>query len=221
MATEPSQDPTPAPQMPIKGPPRSLKHIFVTNGDSGSDSDCSIQRYEDYAVEEMWEQEPLDGSDSDVQSSINTSRFMYVGPRVDSCGLSPPIPQVEGCTEQDQHAIVDNFDAEGRDNDVTMHSLQRKRWRPCKARRKKFQKFIDYLKAKVRQEPVDFDIDSVQLPKGMTADHQTLARVRSMMEQYQREVLQGVLPNLDAITCNKSLRKSQGVPLHLAMFLSH
>jgi len=223
-------------------PALSFTHVFTKDGDSLSESECSTRsgdrecathhyRFEVYSVEETWGQDPLDGSDSDAESGIYSLSSTPDEPLADfDCpslftpGVMPDPHQDARCPSyaaQDQQANHSgNSDAEQNESDFAVQNAHKRNMRPCKAKRDKFRKFIDHLKIKVRLELENFDIDSVELPSGVAHDPKAVARVRSMMERYQREVLQGVLPDLDAIASRKSATKSSGVPLHLAMYLS-
>jgi len=221
--------------MPMEAHAQSFTHHFTKEGDSHPEIECSTQSgdhgrvkhrfmYEVYSVEETWEQDPFDGSDSDAESCVNNWQHIRRGPCSQYIGLSSCTPQVVWNSHQDAacptHAVREQQANHRSNSDVEPPEARKKNCRPCKARRQKFQRLIDHMKAKVRQELEHFDIDSVQLPKGLAADPRAVATVRSMMEQYQKQVLQGEVPTLDAISSKKSASRSFGVPIHLSMYLA-
>jgi len=213
--------------MPVEAKPLRIERAF--SGDDGIplDTACCYAQVGDqllansgyqgkvYSVEESWEQSQSDGSDSDLEHSFSRQQMNYPLP------VSPltlqimryPLPDARcpECTDQEQHAN------QSANSDAELKKERKKQIRPCKGRRDRFRKYIDHLKAKVRQELDTFDMDKVQIPSHMAP--KGVARVRSMMEKYHQEVLQGVLPELDANTLRRSVRRSHKVPLHLAMYV--
>jgi len=61
--------------------------------------------------------------------------------------------------------------------------------RPCKARRERFRKYVDKMKAQVAEDPAGFTMDKVNVPEKLVPDERGRKKVASILENYRTQVL--------------------------------
>jgi len=188
-------------------------------------SDCSTECDINDWIKNSRSHSQVDGWDLDTDHVSKEEEFapyyIHGNPGAGGVSLSPFRPEVVQYVHQGtsylEHTVQEQIKAKRltstTQNDDPETGSQKKHFRPCKGKRDRFRKVIDHLKDKVHEELEDFDLDNIELPKFMACDLKTIDRVKSMMEGYQRQVLQGLLPDLDAKDIIRKVKKASTGPM--------
>jgi len=74
--------------------------------------------------------------------------------------------------------------------DTKQHKKQR--GRPCKGKRRRFQKYVEKMKLEIEKDPFGFNVDNTDLPMSIATTHKLHGKFIQILRTYQIEILEGL-----------------------------